>query len=339
MDINRQKIIVILGPTASGKSELAVKIAKYIASSGTTFLGGEIISADSRQVYRHLNIGTGKIVGKWWSVSRQSLKKSKVNSKHLGISKKRVFVYKGIPHHCIDFASPKRVYTAAEYKKCALKAIADIAGRRKLPIICGGTGFYIDTLIYDYPLPAVKPNPKLRKELEKLNAEELFKKLKRLDPRRASILLQNSGYKNKRRLVRALEVIKTTGMTIPTWKDLTNKHDILWLGIKKSDAELKKLIHDRLIKRIRSGMIKEVRDLHKKLGLSWKRLESLGLEYLFVSHHLRNNLTKFDLVRLLEGKIWRYAKRQMTWFKKNQEIHWISNKKEVSGLTKNFLSN
>ncbi|MEK7634419.1 MAG: tRNA (adenosine(37)-N6)-dimethylallyltransferase MiaA, partial [Patescibacteria group bacterium] len=161
------KIIVILGPTSSGKSKLAIKIAKKY--------DGEIISADSRQVYKKLNIGSGKI------------------------TKKEM---EGIPHYLLDVTSPKRTFTVNQYQKLAKKALKKIIKKGKLPIICGGTGLYIDTLIYDYQLPQVPPQPKLRKQLEKKSTEELFGQLQKLDSRRA----QNIDKHNRRRLIRALEI-------------------------------------------------------------------------------------------------------------------------------------
>ena len=163
-----QKIIVVCGPTATGKSDYAVELAKKVR--------GEIISADSRQVYRGLDIGSGKI------------------------TKKEM---RGIPHYCLDIANPKRVFSVSSYKKFADKAIKDIVNRGKTPIICGGTGFYIDAVICDIAFPAVPPNKTLRKTLEKLSLEELQNKLQKLDPRRFELVDQ----KNKVRLIRAIEKI------------------------------------------------------------------------------------------------------------------------------------
>ncbi len=297
---NRSKIIVILGPTASGKSDLAVKIAQRS--------NGEIISADSRQVYKNLDIGSGKI------------------------TKKEM---RGIPHHLLDIASPKKTFTVTQYQKLAKKAIKKILAKGKIPIICGGTGFYIDSLIYDYQLPIVPPQPKLRKRLEKKSIEELFKKLKKLDPRRAGDI----DRRNKRRLIRALEIILTTKKPIAVlrkYQDKKTSYDFLKIGIKKLPEELKKLIIQRLKKRLKQGLIKEVKNLHKK-GLSWQRLDNLGLEYRYVSRYLRGLISKEEMVKTLEKEIYRYAKRQMTWFKRNKEIKWVERRKDASKLVKKFL--
>ncbi|MBI4993536.1 tRNA (adenosine(37)-N6)-dimethylallyltransferase MiaA [Candidatus Wolfebacteria bacterium] len=285
----KQKILVILGQTASGKSDLAVKLAQKF--------NGEIISADSRQVYKGLNIGSGKITKKEMA---------------------------GIPHYLLDVASPKRIFTASQYQKLAKKTLKKIIKRGKLPIICGGTGLYINSLLYDYKFPEVAPQPKLRKKLEKLTTENLFKKLQELDQRRA----QNIDRYNRRRLIRALEIVLMTKLpvqTLATTCDSNNKissYNALRIGIKKSPEELKKLIKKRLLKRIKQGMIKEVKDLHYKNGLSWKRLDNLGLEYRYISRYLQGLITKKEMIEILEKEIHRYAKRQMTWFKRDKDIIW-----------------
>jgi tRNA dimethylallyltransferase len=334
----KPKIIVILGPTASGKSELAVKIAKKftphllkIKSAG--FNGFEIISADSRQIYKGLDIGSGKI------------------------TKKEM---QGVPHHLLDIASPKRVFTVAQYQKLAKKALKDILKKGKLPIICGGTGFYIDALIYDYQFPRVPPQPKLRKQLEKKSTEELFAQLQKLDPERA----KNIDKHNRRRLIRALEIVMTTGKPVPRLNNISVNQrksatalTVLKIGIKKSPEKLKKLIKKRLLKRLKMGMIEEVEKLHYQQGLSWKRLDDLGLEYRYVARYLRQRaqinadptwtdagkkkiLKKLEqkMIETLNKEIYRYAKRQMTWFKKDKEIHWIENKKQAYNLIYKIIS-
>lgn len=290
---------MIVGPTASGKSNLAVKLAKKFS--------GEIISADSRQVYRGLDIGTGKVTGKW--MRNDTTKKRPLVG--------WIFIYKNIPHYCIDFVSPKKIYTAVEYKKCAESAIADITARGKTPIIVGGTGFWIDTVIFNLRLPNAAPNKKLRRRLSSKKTYELFKILKKLDPKRA----QNIDSKNPRRLIRAIEIALAPG-EIPAVKKWP-RYNALWLGVSLPKNELYKKIRTRLQKRVKSGMIKEATALRKS-GVSWKRFYELGLEYKFLADFLKAKIDKNEFTELLNRAIRQYAKRQMTWFKKNKKIRWIN---------------
>jgi len=296
MKKTRPKLIVILGPTASGKSNIAVKLAKRF--------NGEIVSADSRQVYRGMDIGTGKI------------------------TKKEM---RGIPHYLLDVASPKRTFSVAQYKKLAEKAIKKILRKKKIPILCGGTGFYIQAVVDDISFPPVKPDWQLRKKLEKKSTKELFEILKKLDPNRAKKIDKN----NPRRLIRAIEIVKKTKKPVPEIKK-NPKYDILMIGIKKEKEELKKLIGKRLKKRLKQGMIKEVENL-KKSGISWKKLESFGLEYKWIAKYLQKQISKSEMIEKLKKYIEDYARRQMVWFKKDKRIVWVKNYKEAEKLVKNFL--
>jgi tRNA dimethylallyltransferase len=300
----KSKIVAIVGPTASGKSALAVKIAKKF--------NGEIISADSRQVYRGMNIGTGKI------------------------TKKEMC---GIPHHLLDVASPVHPpaggFTAAHYQKLARRAITQIVRRGKLPILCGGTGLYIDAALCDYALPQVKPDWRLRRTLEQKTEGELFTELKRLDPRRAATIDRH----NKRRLVRAIEIVRATGKAIPSREEAlrrTSQYEILRIGLNPAKDILKKKIGARLAERLRQGMIAEVKKLRAR-GVSFKRLDGFGLEYRFIARHLQGKIGKEEMVRELEKAIWRYAKRQMTWFKKDRDIVWISAPRIPTTTIERFL--
>lgn len=277
------KIIVILGPTASGKSDLAVKLAKK--------LGGEVISADSRQVYKGLDIGSGKIT-------------------------KREM--RGTKHHLLDVASPRGLFTVARYRTLARRAVRDILKRGKLPIIAGGTGLYIDALLYDTPLPPVAPDPRLRAQLEKKTVAQLYAQLKKLDPRRAG----NIESKNKRRLVRALEIVIRTGQPIPALSERKPLYETEKIGISLPPEILKKRIHLRLAKRLKQGLIREVQRLHAS-GISWKRLDDLGLEYRYVSRHLRGVISREEMVAAIEKESWAYARRQMTWWRKDAGIRWL----------------
>ena len=340
------KIIVIVGPTASGKSALALRLAKL--AQGKRFQkkygvrGAEIISADSRQVYRGLNIGTGKIPGKWQITNR---KEQKVHGK-------KIFMYRGVKHHLIDFADPRRQFTVAEFQKKAGATIHKLFALGHLPIICGGTGLYIDALLYNYHLPRVKPNWVLRRALEKKSVAELFAQLQKLDPVRAAAIDRH----NPRRLVRALEIVLVTRKPVPALLSLPfliraparrsfneggnrkiggHACSILKIGIHLPDATLKQNIHARLLARMRKGLIAEVARLKNPPtggGLSSKRLESLGLEYRYVNRYLEDALTKSEMLAQLETEIWRYAKRQMTWFKRDKEIRWVQSRHEIKQL-------
>lgn len=300
---NNKKLLVILGPTASGKSDLAIKLAKLF--------NGEIISADSRQVYKEMDIGSGKV----------PLKKIKGK-----------LYSNGIRHHLIDVANPQEYFSAAQYQKLALKAIKDIQKRGKLPILCGGTGLYISSIVEGWQFPKVKPNLKLRKELENLTGEELFLKLKKLDARRAKAIDKN----NKRRLIRALEIILQNKKIEPLKKNPL-KMEVLVIGIKKDKEVLRQKIKKRLEKRLKEGMIKEVKKLKQK-GVSSKRLEDFGLEYRWVNRYLEKKIDYKEMKETLEKEIIKYAKRQMTWFKNQiKRVKWVQLEKEAIILVKKFL--
>lgn len=319
----RQKIIVIVGPTASGKSDLAIKLALKF--------NGEIISADSRQVYRGMDIGTGKVIR-----DTSLLLLNKYDRIKIATNKKNLLYYSmGIPHHLIDVVSPKEIFTVSDFKLRAEKAIADITRRGKLPIIVGGTGQYIDTLVFDLSIPEVSPNYKLRAELEEQTTEQLFSQLKKLDPERAN----NIDRHNPRRLIRALEIINSLGKVPPlNTKYLipNTKYDVLWLGLNPKDLD--KRIPSRLLARFKQGMVDEVKKLHDS-GVSWERLYDFGLEYRWISEFLQNKINQKEMVTGLERAICQYSKRQMTWFKRNQKIHWLSSIDEVEKLTDEFIKN
>ncbi len=294
---NKPKIIVILGPTASGKSDLAVELALKF--------NGEIISADSRQIYKGMDIGTGKI------------------------TKKEM---RGISHYLLDIASPKKQLSVAHFQKQAKLAIEKILKRGKTPIICGGTGLYIYAVIDNQIFPDVKPDAKLRKRLEKLNTKQLFEKLKKLDTNRAKTIDKN----NPRRLIRALEIVMISKKPVPKIKKQRN-YNVLKIGVKRDNTQLKKLIWKRLIKRFDTGMTNEVRRLIKS-GVSFKRLYDFGLEYRWIGLYLEKKITKEQMIQGLYKAIRDFSKRQMTWFKRDKEIHWIKNQKEAEKLAKNFLN-
>lgn len=278
----KPKLIAVVGQTATGKSDCAVMIARAYQ--------GEVISADSRQVYRGLTIGTGKI------------------------TKKEM---RGIPHHLLDVADPKKQYTVTAYVAEAEKALRDIIARNKLPIIAGGTGFYIDALTSNTKLPDVPPDPELRARLAGKSTAELYTILTWLDKNRAETI----DAQNPRRLIRAIEIAKHYG-SVPPLSPGESRYDILWIGLTLSPDVLRKKIHDRLHARMKKGMLREAQKLHQH-GLSWKRMHELGLEYRFLALYLQKKITKEALYTQLETAIYHYTKRQMTWFKTHTAITWF----------------
>jgi tRNA dimethylallyltransferase len=281
------QLIVIVGPTASGKSDLAVELA--LAQEN----GAEIISADSRQVYKGLDIGSGKITAA---------------------------EMKGVPHHLLDVADPRDQFTVVQYVELAKKAVEDIRARGKTPIIVGGTGFYIHALIDGVMLPEVPPNKELRAELSLKSTDELFEQLKKLDPERAAEI----DSRNPRRLIRAIEIASELG-AVPKTASKPLPYTVKFIGLDVKPEILRARIRARLMKRLSTetggGMIAEAEMLHKN-GLSFERMEELGLEYRYLSLLLQKKMTLDEMTEKLETEIWRYAKRQLTWFKRDPRIEW-----------------
>jgi len=291
------KLLVIVGATASGKTALSIELAKKF--------NAEIISADSRQVYKGMDIGSGKI------------------------TKKEM---QGVPHHLLDVANPKTRFSVARYQKLALRAIKNIQKKTKIPILVGGTGFYIQSVVDGIVVPEVKPDWKLRKRLSKLSLKQLFLRLKKLDPARAAAIDKN----NPHRLIRALEIVLKTGKPVPRFSGTASSFNILEIGIRRSPDELKIAIKKRLIKRLKNNaMINEVKKLRKTL--SWKRLEEFGLEYRFVAQYLQGKINYQEMIDNILTESWHYAKRQITWFKRDKRINWVTNYKQAERLVKKFV--
>ncbi len=300
LEPRKPKVLVILGPTASGKSDLAVKLARKF--------NGEVISADSRQVYKGLDIGSGKIT-------------------------KREMM--GVPHYLLSVASPKGLFTAERYRRLGKAAIKKILAKDRLPIICGGTGLYIDTLMYDYNFPKVPPQKALRAKLEKLSTAKLFEKLIKQAKGIDSTTAKRIDKHNRRRLIRALEIISFTGKPIPPIEK-SSPYDVTKIGIKIAPEQLKKNIEKRLTNRLKIGMVGEVRRLHAN-GLSWKRLYDLGLEYRYISRYLRGLISLDQMKADILHESYQYAKRQMTWFKRDQSIIWIAPSGKAGARLRGFL--
>ena len=299
---NNYRLITIVGPTASGKSELAIRLAKKF--------NGEIISADSRQVYKNMDIGTGKI-------TKEEMK--------------------GIPHHLLNITSPKTKFTVVQYRKLALKAIKNIQEKGKLPILCGGTGFYIQAVVDGMVIPEVPPDWKLRKRLEKKSVKELYRILKKFDPKRAKTIEE----KNPRRLIRAIEIVKKIGR-VPALKKEPLPYPVLIIGIKKEKKELENLIRKRFSRWLKRGFLKEVLKLKNPPaggGLSWQRIEEFGIHYRIAAQYLQDKITDKEMIKSSIIELQNYAKRQMTWFKRDKRIKWIKNQKKAEKLIKEFLEN
>lgn len=320
---SRPKIIVILGPTASGKTKLAVKLASKF--------NGEIVSADSRQVYRGMDIGTGKDLEDYRVKIR--------NSKHEIRNKSKIQISKiktaTIPHHLIDVVSPNINFNVAKWLKLTHRAIADILERGKTPFVVGGTGLYISALVLGYKLPGTKPDAQLRKKLEKQSLEKLLIQLEKLD----LAIYKKIDKKNKRRVVRAIEICLSHPEGEQMFAHLPKKNkpnfDFLIIGIAKPRNETIKLIDKRTEKQLKQGMIQETELLHRN-GVSWKRLDSFGLEYRWVSKYLRGELTREEMIEKLKISVHQFAKRQMTWFRKVKNIRWVKDYSEAKKLYSRF---
>lgn len=290
------KVIFITGATASGKSDYAIWLAKKI--------NGEIINADSRQVYKFLDIGSGKI------------------------SKKD---QKSVKHHLLSIASPRRNYSLARWLKDTEKAINKITKKHKFPIICGGTILYLKALKEGWILPKVKPDYRLRKKLEKFDNETLFQKLKEIDPQRANTIQKE----NKRRLIRALEIVIKLGKVPPIVKN--PKYNMLIVAPFLDFKTLENRIYKRLLKRV-NGIIKEIKKL-KKLGLSFKRIISFGLEYEWFGKYVKNEIDLKTAIEKCYKDIRRFARKQLRELSKIEDVKWFKNENELLKLVKNFLKN
>lgn len=291
------KLIVILGPTASGKSELSVELAKKF--------NGEIISADSRQIYQEMTIGTAKVT------------QEEMNN---------------IPHYLIDIIKPNQEFTLAQFKQKAIGIIKDVQKRGKIPFLVGGTGLYIQSIVDNLDIPDVKPDKKLRNKLEKLSNQELLSQLKKLDP----ITANSIDFHNKRRLIRALEVCVITKKPFSQQKKKGETlFNTLQIGINPDKKTLEQRISQRADKMIKKGLIKEVENLLEKYKISLPSLNSIG--YTEIIQYLEKKISLDQAKDLINRHSLQYVKRQITWFKRDKRIHWIENESQAEKLIKNFL--
>lgn len=316
--INSQssKLIVIVGPTASGKSALALRLAKL--AQGKPFKkqgidGAEIISADSRQIYRGMDIGTAKS-------SKAELKR--------------------IKHWLVGIRNPDQEYSVVDFKKDAISRINKILKAGKIPILVGGTGLYVDAVVKNLDIPEVKENKKLRikieNEIKTQGMDFVFKKLIALDPEAAYIV----DPKNPRRIIRALEVAITTGKPFTSQRKAGKPlFDTLQIGIRQNPEVLKKRIEKRARLMIEDGLVDEVKKLIKRYGTKQKAFDAIG--YREIIEYLNGKITLAEAIDMINKNTWHYARRQMTWFKRNQNIHWIADNKKTKlmQIIKNFCVN
>ena len=310
MSSNKKELnfIVITGPTATGKTKVAVDIAYQY--------NGEIISADSRQIYKGMDIGTGKDLDEYI-----------VNNKQ-------------IPYHLIDILDPNENYSVYQFQRDFLSSYNSIKERNNLPILCGGTGLYIESILLKYRLQnAPGPNQKLRQSLQEKSTEELLNLFQNISPEK----YRNPSKKDtKNRIIRSIEIELNKTTDEPDIFTNHNINNFLVIAIKQERQNNRDLIKKRLIERIKEGLIEEVEGLIDN-GLDISRLDYFGLEYKFVGLYLKKELTKEDLIDKLHIAICQFAKRQASWFRRMEKrginIHWVSpdDKNTINSLIKNAI--
>lgn len=303
--MNPYNCLVVLGPTASGKTHLACQLANL--------LNGEIISADSRQVYRGLDIGTGK-----------DLQEYTVNEKY-------------IPYHLIDVIEPGEQFYLHQFMDGLKQAFDSIRAKQHLPIVCGGTGLYLDTLRKDFSLTQIKENAALRNELELLSKEDLLERIITY-PKEYTAQIDLSS---KKRMIRGIEIAEHFSGTGTEIQRAELPYKPYYLGIDPGIDARRQRISDRLSKRLNEGLIEEVQQL-LNTGITHERLQLFGLEYKFVSHYLQQRITREELFTQLQTAIFQFAKRQMTWFRKMEKegviIHWINPEFDIQDFAAHFKS-
>lgn len=299
---------MIVGPTASGKTDLALAVARRF--------DGEIVSLDSRQMYRGMDIGAAVPAGVWRTVRGR-----------------RTYFVDGIAHHLLAFRSPAKPLSAVEVKALAVRAARVVIRRGHLPVFCGGTGLYADMIARNFSVPAVKPDLKLRARLMKRSTEDLFADLKAKDPAYAARI----SPQNRRYLVRALEVIATTGRPFSEQqKEGRPLFQFLKLGVSRPRPVLYGRINRRVDAMLEAGLLAEAKKLGKKYGWDGVPLTSLGHRQL--GEHLRGEISLPEAVDRIKIQTRHYAKRQLTWFKRDGDIFWVKTPKDALAKTKTFLA-
>ena len=293
--MQKQKVIIIGGPTASGKTALSIELAKKI--------GGEIVSADSMQIYKEMNIGTAK-------PDKEEMQ--------------------GIKHYMLDFLSPDKNYSVANYKKDAKKAIKEILEKGKIPIVVGGTGLYIDSLIYEIEYVDTETDFEYRKELEskveKEGLEKLYEEAKKIDPE----AMKKISVNDQKRIMRVLEIFKQTGKTKTELDRESRKepeYDYKMFAIDMQRDILYERINKRVDIMLEKGLIEEVENIYKKYNEFPTSMQALG--YKEVVEYLENEITKEEMIEKIKQESRRYAKRQLTWFRKNKETIWLDGQEKV----------
>ncbi len=296
----KPKVIVILGPTASGKSRMAINLALQF--------DGEIVSADSRHVYKEFNIGTNK-------ESSEELAQ--------------------IPHYLINISTPTEQVYLPDYQQQAFGAIDGIIKKEKLPFLVGGTGLYLSAVIENYQIPNVAPQPELRKELEKLTTDELTFRLKKVDPEGSQLIYQN----NRLKLIRAIEFAEVSGQSfIANQRTAPPKHDYCVIGIEVEREKLYQTINKRVFEMLDRGLEQEVKKLSAKYG--WDSPAMLSIGYREWKEYFEGTKTKDQVIAEIQQDTRNYSKRQMTWFwrmEKKSKINWVETEAEAKGVIKKFL--
>jgi tRNA dimethylallyltransferase len=302
------RIVCVIGPTSSGKTALGIRLAKKFH--------GEIINADSRQIYKDFNIGTGKPDGK-----------RGVFQGH------RAFLYEGVPHYLMDFLDPTLMFSVVEWREKAVDAIKGIAKRGHLPIVVGGTGLYVSSLIDNFDFPKVPPSPTLRAAFEAKPLEDLVKVLLKLDPEAKQVV----DLKNPRRVIRALEVATFTGKPFTAQKLVARpQFDVFQIGIRRSREELYQRIDAEIENMVERGWAREI-EQHLVRGISEHAPAMSSIGYREMLKYVKGETSLEAAIEATKRAVHKYAKRQETWFKRDIRIRWAKNEAEAVGMVKEWL--